>query len=162
MYRIQENLNKTTDLTNFDGSLPLSELYHFDFIFTAVSDNTQPAMGLFCDVNQNLKKSPWHLSSGPLRKQKVKLFWFEIGGFQSVLYVFKFVEISRMFLKSVKFYLYTALSFLSSVYWNIASIDFSYRASKSRRNTDMGGWKRIGTFSLTFTFAASARSLLPP
>ena len=58
MYRIQENLNKTTDLTNFDGSLPLSELYHFDFILTAVSDNTQPAMGFFCDVNQNLKKSP--------------------------------------------------------------------------------------------------------
>ena len=58
MYRIQENLNKTTDLTNFDGSLPLSELYHFDFLFTAVSDNTQPAMGFFSDVNQNLKKSP--------------------------------------------------------------------------------------------------------
>ena len=49
-----------------------------------------------------------------------------------------------------------ALSFLSSVHWNIASKDFSYRASKFRRNTDMGGWKRIGTFSLTFTFAASA------
>ena len=38
----------------------------------------------------------------------------------------------------------------------MASLDCSYRASKSRRNTDMGGWKRIGTFPLIFTFAASA------
>ena len=27
---------------------------------------------------------------------------------------------------------------------------FLYRASKSRRNTDMGGWKQIGMFQLTF------------
>ena len=128
----------------------------FYFIFTAVSDNTQPAMGFFCDVNQNLKKSPWHLSSGPLRKQKVKLLWFEIGGFQSVLYVFSLLSSVACFWKALSFTV-IALSFLSSVHWNIASKDFSYRASKFRRNTDMGGWKRIGTFSLTFTFAASAR-----
>ena len=34
----------------------------------------------------------------------------------------------------------------------------SYRASKPRRNTDMGGWKRIGTLSPTLIFAASARN----
>ena len=33
----------------------------------------------------------------------------------------------------------------------------SNRASKSRRNTCMGGWKRIGTLLPTFTFAASGR-----
>ena len=38
----------------------------------------------------------------------------------------------------------------------MASLYCSYRASKSRRNIDMGEWKRIGTFPPTFT------SLLPP
>ena len=38
----------------------------------------------------------------------------------------------------------------------MASLDGSYRGSKSRGNTDMGEWKRIGTFPPTFT------SLLPP
>ena len=39
----------------------------------------------------------------------------------------------------------------------MASLDCSYRASKSRGNPDMGGWKQTGTFPPTFTFAASAR-----
>ena len=65
-------------------------------------------------------------------------------------------EFGRAFLKSVVSFTFIALSFLSS-YWNMASLDCSYRASKSRRNTDMEGGKRIATFPLTFTFAASAR-----
>ena len=28
----------------------------------------------------------------------------------------------------------------------MASLDSSYRASKSRKDADMGGWKQIGTF----------------
>ena len=40
----------------------------------------------------------------------------------------------------------------------VASLDSKGEnsASKSRRNTDMGGWKRIDTFPTTFNFAASA------
>ena len=60
-----------------------------------------------------------------------------------------------MFLKSgVHFTL--ALSFFIFVILNPASLDCSDTAFKSRRNTDMGGWKRNGTFPPTFT------SLLPP
>ena len=64
---------------------------------------------------------------------------------------------SRDFEKGSKFYFYSSKFFLASLYWNMVSLYCSYRAFKSRRNTDMEGWlKRIGTFSLTFTFAASA------
>ena len=41
--------------------------------------------------------------------------------------------------------------------FRLPRLNCSYRASTSRRNTDMGGWKRIGTFPPTFNFAT-----LPP
>ena len=66
---------------------------------------------------------------------------------------FKLQSSGHVFLKSAVSFT-SALSFLSFLQllkhgkWNC-----SYRASKSRRNTDMGGW----LFPPTFTFATSAR-----
>ena len=54
-----------------------------------------------------------------------------------------------------------ALSFfyLPTEIWQVASLDSKgeYSASKSSRNTDLGGWKRIDTFPTIFNFATSAR-----
>ena len=75
--------------------------------------------------------------------------WFVFGGFRSVLYV-----ISRFLafeLQSLLASLYSCQSFLPALYRNMASLNSQgeivlIRASKSWRNTDMGRWKRIGTF----------------
>ena len=82
--------------------------------------------------------------------------WISIGVVCFKILCFWTSEFGRVFLKSpVRFT--SGLCFSSSFYWNMASLDCSYRASRSRRNTDMGRRKRIGAFPPTFTFAASAR-----
>ena len=49
--------------------------------------------------------------------------------------------------------------YLPTEIWQVASLDSKgeYSASKSSRNTDLGGWKRIDTFPTIFNFATSAR-----
>ena len=82
--------------------------------------------------------------------------WISIGVVCFKILCFWTSEFGRVFLKSPVSFT-SALCFSSSFYWNMASLDCSYRASRSRRNTDMGRRKRIGAFPPTFTFAASAR-----
>ena len=102
-----------------------------------------------------------HLS-GPLRKQVnvCDCYWYISIRF-ACFYVpcFWTLEFGRVILKNSKFYIYRSKFFHLLLYnvQSMASLDCSCRASKSWRNTDMGKWKLIGTFSLTFTFAASAR-----
>ena len=45
---------------------------------------------------------------------------------------------------------------------NMASLDSSYRASKSRKNADTGGWKRSGNIFPANIYFCSFFSLLPP
>ena len=102
----------------------LDILYIFIFYFSAVSDNTRPAMSLdfrfSCDVNQNLKNGPGAFSpsllSGPLRKQKVLVcdFWsIRFFVFQGSL-LLNFRVRSRVFEKRIKFYLY---SFIFTIFF---------------------------------------------
>ena len=45
---------------------------------------------------------------------------------------------------------------------NMASLDSSYRASKSRKNADTGGWKRSGNIFPANIYFCRFFSLLPP
>ena len=101
----------------------LDILYIFVFYFSAVSDNTRPAMSLdfrfSCDVNQNLKNGGFSpsLLIWPLRKQKVVDcdFWsIRFFVFQGSLPLNEFRVRSRVFEKRIKFYLY---SFTFSIFF---------------------------------------------
>ena len=97
--------------------------------------------------------SPSHLS-GPLRKPKVMvcdLWLVDLDAFCVFLgsLLLNFRVWLRVFEKQSNLNYLSSEFFLSS-WWNMASLDFSYRASKSRRNTEMGGWKQIGMFLPTF------------
>ena len=72
---------------------------------------------------------------------------------------FRTLEFDRVFLKSEVSFTFISSKFLIFFTLKMASLDCSCTASKSRGNTDMGGWIRIGAFPpiATFTFAASAR-----
>ena len=114
--------------------------------------------GLFCDVNQNLKARRFladHSGNGilPQRVQNVwnvmvcDLWSVDFEPF-CVFSVFVRVRVFSRFCSQVFF----------TLYWKMASLDSQgeivpYRDSKYRRNTDMGGWKRTGTFLPTFNFA---------
>ena len=84
-----------------------------------------------------------------------------IGGFRSVLCVFSCVLCFKVrcfvFEKHRKFYLSSKIFFifftLKHGKFRFQRWNCSYRASKSRGNTDTEGWKQTGTFPLTFTFA---------
>ena len=124
---------------------------------------TSLAFGFFCDVNQILI-SPSHLT-GPLREKKKVAFrdlWLvDFDPFCVFLSLFLSMtsEFGRVFLKSrVRFAL--VIFFKSSFHWNMANLDRFYGASKCRRNIDMGGWKRIGTFPPTLTLICSFCLLL--
>ena len=89
---------------------------------------------------------PSHLS-GPLRKQKVMvcdLWLVDLDPFCVFLgsLLLNFRVWSRVFEKQSNLNYLSSKFFLSSLYWNMASLVCSHRASKSRRNTDMGGWKQ--------------------
>ena len=137
-------------------------IFYLWFIITAVSDITQPAMSkMSLGVSVTSIKlwrigtfSPSHLS-GPLRKQKVMvcdLWLVDLDPFCVFLgsLLLNFRVWLHVFEKQSNLNYLSSKFFLSSLYWNMASLDFSYRASKSRRNTEMGGWKHIGMFLLTF------------
>ena len=111
-----------------------------------------------------------HLS-GPLGKQKFTPtgskghgLWFVIGVFWSVLCVSDSVFQGSLLLNFGVCVFSCFRSFSSQFLYlltkirQVASLDSKgeYSASKSRRNTDMGGWKQINTFPTTFNFAASA------
>ena len=98
--------------------------------------------------------SPSHLS-GPLRKQKVMvcaLWLVDLDPFCVFLgsLLLNFRVRLRVFEKQSNLNYLSSKFFLSFLYWNMASLVCSHRASKSRRNTDMGGWKQISMFLLTF------------
>ena len=100
------------------------------------------------------------MCSGPLRKPKVMvcdLCLVDFNPFCVILgsLLLNFRVRSRVFEQRCTFYLSSEF-FLIFVILNPASLDCSDTAFKSRRNTDMGGWKRNGTFPPTFP------SLLPP
>ena len=125
---------------------------------------TSLAFGFFSDVNQILI-SPSHLT-GPLREKRKVAFrdlWLvDFDPFCVFLSLFLSMtsEFGRVFLKSrVRFAL--VIFFKSSFHWNMANLDRFYGASKCRRNIDMGGWKRIGTFPPTLTLICSFCLLLP-
>ena len=111
--------------------------------------------GLFCDVNQNLKARRFladYLGNGILlhRVQNVMVcdLWSVDFDPFCVFSVFVRVSVFSRFCSQV---------FLPS-YWKMTSLDsqgeiVQYRDSKYRRNTDMGGWKRTGTFPPTFNFS---------
>ena len=67
---------------------------------------------------------------------------------------------SRVSEKRSNFYLYSSKFFYLLIYWNMVSFKCSYRASKSKWNTDMEGWKRIGTSPLTHFFVSFCLLLL--
>ena len=129
-------------------------------------DNTRLAMPktsldfvFFYDVNQNLKKRPFvlfiHLGE-PLRKQKVVVrdLWISIR-----FVCFCVSRLDALFLKSTVSFTLAVRFFLSSLHWNMASLDSKGEIVpielplKSRGNTTTEGWKRTATFPLTFTFA---------
>ena len=100
----------------------------------------------------------------PLRKQKITStgwkghgLWFVIGGFWSILCVsvFQGSLLLNFRVLAIKF-------FFPSYYWNEASLDcqgeiiHECRASKSRRNSDIGGWKQIVHFHQHLIIGASA------
>ena len=100
------------------------------------------------------------MCSGPLRKPKVMvcdLCLVDFNPFCVILgsLLLNFRVRSRVFEQRSTFHL-SSKFFLIFVILNPASLDCSDTAFKSRRNTDMGGWKRNGTFPPTFP------SLLPP
>ena len=124
---------------------------------------TSLAFGFFCDVNQILI-SPSHLT-GRLREKRKVVFgdlWlvdFDLFCVFLSSLLFMTSKFGLVFLKSrVRFAL--VLFFKSSFHWNMAKIDRFYGASKCRRNIDMGGWKRIGTFPPTLTLICSFCLLL--
>ena len=101
------------------------------------------------------------MCSGPLRKQKVIVCDLCLVDFDSLCVILgslllKFRVRSRVFEQRSTFYLSSKFFLIFVILINPASLDCSDTAFKSRRNTDMGGWKRNGTFPPTFP------SLLPP
>ena len=93
-----------------------------------------------------------------------KGLWLVIGGFRSVLYVSVFLGSLllnfrvRVFSRFRSFSSQVVFTFLLK-YGKFSFPRWScpYRASKSRRNADIGGRKLIDTSPPTFNFAASAR-----
>ena len=67
-------------------------------------------------------------------------------------------RLDALFLKSIVSFTLALRFFLSSLHWNMASLDSKGEIvpielpMKSRGNTPTEGWKQTGTFPLTFTF----------
>ena len=100
-----------------------------------------------------------HLSE-PLRKQKVVVRDLWLVDFDPFCVFLCFKVRCFVFEKHRKFYLSSKIFFifftLKHGKFRFQRWNCSYRASKSRGNTDntaTEGWKRTGTFPLTFTFA---------
>ena len=99
--------------------------------------------------------SPFINLSEPLRKQKVVLrdLWLVDFGPSCVFLCFKVRCI--VFEKHRKFYLSSNI-FLSSLHWNMASLDSKGEIvpielpNPEKTRTATEGWKRTGTFPLTF------------
>ena len=132
-------------------------------------DNTRLAMPktsldfvFFYDVNRTRRSgaffalSPLHLSE-PLRKQKVVVRDLWLVDFDPFCVFLCFKVRCFVFEKHRKFYLSSKIFFifftLKHGKFRFQRWNCSYRASKSRGNTATEGWKRTGTFPLTFTFA---------
>ena len=100
--------------------------------------------------------SPLHLSE-PLRKQKVVVRDLWLVDFDPFCVFLCFKVRCFVFEKHRKFYLSSKIFFifftLKHGKFRFQRWNCSYRASKSRGNTATEGWKRTGTFPLTFTFA---------
>ena len=100
--------------------------------------------------------SPLHLSE-PLRKQKIVVCDLRLVDFYTFCVLLCFKVRCFVFEKHRKFYL-LVLSFFNFFILKHGKFRFqrwncSYRAFKSRGNTDAEGWKRTGTFPLTFACA---------
>ena len=100
--------------------------------------------------------SPLHLSE-PLRKRKTVVCDLRLVDFYTFCVLLCFKVRCFVFETHRKFYL-LALSFFNFFILKHGKFRFqrwncSYRASKSRGHTATEGWKRTGTFPLTFTFA---------
>ena len=94
--------------------------------------------------------SPLHLGE-PLRKQKVVVCDLWLVDFDPSCVFLCFKVRCFVFENHRKFYLSSNI-FLSSLHWNVASLDSKgeivpNRASKSRENTAMEGWKRTANIS---------------
>ena len=100
--------------------------------------------------------SPLHLNE-PLRKQKVVVCDLWLVDFDPFCVFLCFKVSCFVFEKHHKFYLSSKIFFnfftLKHGKFRFQRWNCSYRASKSRGNTATEGWKRTGTFPLTFTFA---------
>ena len=98
-----------------------------------------------------------HLSE-PLWKQKVVVRDLWLVDFDPFC-VFLCFKVRCFVLKSTVSFTLALRFFLSSLHWNMASLDSKGEIVpielplKSRGNTTTEGWKWTGTFPLTFTFA---------
>ena len=101
--------------------------------------------------------SPFVHLSEPLRKQKVVVRDLWLVDFDPFCVFLCFKVRCFVFEKHRKFYLSSKIFFifftLKHGKFRFQRWNCSYRASKSRGNTATEGWKRTGTFPLTFTFA---------